>query len=141
MEILTELDEKPLRDIKDSILITDMVIMNTTLQQLSDNHICNMQDNQSKRSVTLNKLYADLAHILHYVNPTLVAAVSLRMVELTMSEGISPTAPLAFAHYGEVLTSMGNINEGCRLGELICILFILLESDILPGSEMTWLFV
>ena len=74
-----------------------MVVINTTLQQLSDDCICNMQENQVKRSIALNKLYADLAHVLLFVKPNLVADVSLRMVELTLSRGITPTAPIGFA--------------------------------------------
>ena len=117
LRILAKLDEKPLRDMGDSTLSTDIVAMNVRLQTLTDEYFCNMQDNQAKRAVLIHKLYAELAHILHYVKPSLISAAALRMVELTISEGISPTAPLAFAYYGETLALMGNISEGCRLGE------------------------
>ena len=117
--ILAKLDKKPLRDMEDSTLSTDIAAMNENLQQLQDDCICNTQENQMKRSITLNKLYADLAHVLLFVKPNLVADVSLRMVQLTVSKGITPTAPLAFAYYGQTLASMGNICEGCRLGEFV----------------------
>ena len=117
MEILAKLEEKPLRDMGDNTLSTDIDVMNRNMQTLPDDYICNMQENQAKRAVSIHKLYANLAHLLHVVQPSLIGSVSLRMVELTMSEGISPTAPLAFAYYGEMLASMGNISEGCRLGE------------------------
>jgi len=119
MEILAKLEEKPLRDMGDNTLSTDIDVMNRNLQPLPDGYICNMQENQAKRAVSIHKLYAELAHLLHFVKPSLIRSVSLRMVELTMSEGISPTAPLAFAYYGEMLASMGNISEGCRLGESV----------------------
>jgi len=119
MEILAKLEEAPLRDMGDSTLITDMDVMNVRLQQLTDDCICNMQENQMKKSITLNKLYADLAHILYFVKPNLFADVSLRMVQLTLSKGITPTAPIGFAYYGQVLASMGNISKGCRLGEFV----------------------
>jgi hypothetical protein len=142
MGILDKLDEKPLRDIGDSTLSIDIAAMNEILQQLTDDCICNMQENQTKRSITLNKLYADLVHVLHYFKPNLIADVSLRMVQLTLSKGITPEAPKAFALYGEVLASMGNISEGCRLGKFVlqytCILFILLESNILLRSYITY---
>ena len=117
--ILTKLEEAPLRDMGDSTLSTDIAAMNMRLQQLPDDCICNMQENQMKRSIALNKLYADLAHILYFVKPALFADVSLRMVQFTLSKGITPTAPLAFAYYGQVLASMGDINKGCRLGEFV----------------------
>ena len=117
--ILAKLEEAPLRDMGDSTLSTDIAAMNVELQQLTDDCICDMQENQMKKSITLNKLYADLAHVLFYVKPALFADVSLRMVELTLSKGITPTAPLVFAYYGQVLASMGNISKGCRLGEFV----------------------
>ena len=119
MEILAKLDEKPLRDMGDSTLSTDIAAMNVRLQQLSDDCICDMQENQMKRSITLNKLYADLAHVLYYVKPALFADVSLRMVQLTLSKGITPSAPIGFAYYGQTVASMGNICKGCRLGEFV----------------------
>ena len=119
MEILAKLEEKPLRDMGDNTLSTDVDVMNRNMQTLPDDYICNMQENQAKRAVSIHKLYANLAHLLHFVKPSLIGSVSLRMVELTMSEGISPTAPFAFAYYGETLASMGNISEGCRLGEFV----------------------
>ena len=134
--ILTKLEEAPLRDMGDSTLSTDIAAMNEILQYLQDDCICNMQENQMKRCIALNKLYANLAHVYHFVKPALVADVSLRMVQLTLSKGITPTAPLAFAYYGEALASMGNISKGCRLGEFV-------ESDILsslcvPRSYITY---
>jgi hypothetical protein len=117
--ILAKLEEKPLRDMGDSTLITDITATNVRLQQLTDDCICNMQENQMKRSIALNKLYADLAHVLLFANPNLVADVSLRMVQFMLSKGITPTAPLAFAYYGQTLSAMGNISKGCRLGEFV----------------------
>ena len=117
--ILTKLEEAPLRDLGDSTLSTDIAAMNVRLQQLSDVCIFNMQENQMKKSITLNKLYADLAHVLLFVKPALFADVSLRMVQLTLSKGITPTAPIGFACYGQTLTSMGNISKGCRLGKFV----------------------
>ena len=117
--ILAKLEEATLRDMGDSTLSTDIVAMNVGLQQLPDDCICNMQENQMKKSITLNKLYSDLAHILYFVNPALFADVSLRMVQFTLSKGITPTAPIGFAYYGQTLASMGNISKGCKLGKFV----------------------
>ena len=117
--ILAKLEEAPLRDMRDSTLSTDIAATNVKLQQLSDVCICNMQENQMKRSIALNKLYADLAHVLFFVKPKLFADVSLRMVQFTLSKGITPTAPIGFAYYGQTLASMGNISKGCRLGKFV----------------------
>ena len=117
--ILAKLEEATLRDMGDSELSIDIAATNVRLQQLTDDCICNMQENQMKKSITLNKLYADLAHIFYYVKPALFADVSLRMVQFTLSKGITPTAPIGFACYGQVLASMGNISKGCKLGKFV----------------------
>jgi hypothetical protein len=117
--ILAKLEEATLRDMGDSELSIDIAATNVRLQQLTDDCICNTQENQMKRSITLNKLYADLALVLLFVKPNLIADVSLRMVQFTLSKGITPTAPIAFAYYGQVLASMGDISKGCRLGKFV----------------------
>ena len=76
-------------------------------------------DTKKKRNIILISLYAKLAHIFHFVDQGLSASVSLRMLELTMSEGLSEETPIAFAYYGVSLARNGNINEGCRLGGFI----------------------
>jgi hypothetical protein len=43
---------------------------------------------------------------------------TLRMVAVTVKNGLSAKSPLAFAHFGGVLSSIGYVDEGCRLGEL-----------------------
>ena len=117
--ILAKLEEATLRDMGDSELSTDIAATNVRLQQLPDDCICDMQENQMKRSIALNKLYADLAHVLYFVKPALFADVSLRMVQLTLSKGVTPSAPIGFAYYGQTVASMGNICKGCRLGEFV----------------------
>jgi len=40
-------------------------------------------------------------------------------MEISLKSGITPTAPISFSCYGEMLaSSMGKIEEGCRLGRL-----------------------
>ena len=46
------------------------------------------------------------------------------MVELTLSEGLTPSSPLAFAYYGQMLMTSGNLAEGCRLGMSSCIMTV-----------------
>ena len=99
LQILSMLDEPSPRGIGDLSLISDTNMMNEKLQQWSDDDICNQiramrglksnDDTKKKRNVILISLYAKLAHIFHFVDQGLSASVSLRMLELTMSEGLS----------------------------------------------------
>ena len=113
---LAKLGEKPLRKISDNTLQADMMKMNEILQNTPDESILNLHENKAKKIFITLKLYLNLGHVLHFVKPSLIGAVSLRMVELTMKHGLVPASPLAFGFYGAVLITAGNIDEGCRLG-------------------------
>ena len=121
LRLLSEIQEKPLREIGDNTLMADIDGMNLKLRQYTDDYICNinMQENQIKRTVILQQLFSNLILMMQYVKPALIGSASLRMVELAMSNGVSlsPIAPLAFAYYAQTLTAIGNNTEGCRLGE------------------------
>ena len=94
--------------------------MNDILQKTADDHVLNMQQTNNKKIITLQKIYSNLGDVLIFIKPSLICAVSLRMVELTISEGLTPNSPLAFAYYGQMLVVSGNLAEGCRLG--VCLL-------------------
>ena len=117
-QILIKLGEDPPRALDDSTLKADMEAMNKVLQERSDESLLNMQQANDKKLVTLHRLYADLAYVLHFTKPGLVGSVACRMIEITMKNGITPTAPLSFAYYGEILAITGKIEEGCQLGRL-----------------------
>ena len=117
-KILIKLGEDAPRALDDSTLLLDIKAMNKVLEERSDESLLNMKQANDKKLVTLHRLYADLANTLHFTKPGLIGAVACRMIELTLKNGITPTAPLSFTHYGEILASTGKIEEGCRLGRL-----------------------
>ena len=117
-KILIKLGEDAPRALDDSTLLLDIKAMNKVLEERSDESLLNMKQANDKKLVTLHRLYADLAHVLHFTKPGLIGSVACRMIELTMKNGITPTAPLSFAYHGEMLASTGKIEEGCRLGRL-----------------------
>ena len=100
--------------------------MNDILQKTSDDYVLTLPQTNNKKIITLQKIYSNLADLLHFIKPSLICAVSLRMVELTLSEGLTPSSPLAFAYYGEMLMGSGNLKEGCRLGMSSCIMTVTL---------------
>lgn len=103
---------------KDEKVIKDTLIMNATLQKMTDEAILSIEYNiMDQRTIFLMKLYAELANMLHFVNPSLGSAVSLRLAELTLKNGLPPSSPLAFAHFASVVVNLGNeyIMDACRL--------------------------
>ena len=81
-----------------------------------------MPQPNEKKVVTLLKICSNLADLLHAINPSLLCAVSLRMVDLTLKSGLTSVSPLAFAYYGEILIACEKFAEGCRLGVSSCIM-------------------
>ena len=115
--ILLQAGEELPRVMGDAKLTGDIqIMMNNILQEATDYSILNMEVTTNNRTVTLLKLYANLAYMLHITDPSLIGAVSLRMVDITIKSGLTSISPLAFAYYGETLASIGYITEGCRLG-------------------------
>ena len=119
-DILLQTGEELPRSVGDAKLSSDMQVTNYSLQKTADDYVLNLQQTNNKKVITLQKLYSNLADLLHFIKPSLICAVSLRMVELTLSEGLTPNSPLAFAYYGQMLVVSGNLAEGCRLG--VCLL-------------------
>ena len=94
--------------------------MNRTLENMSDDSILNMEAANDADTGIVLKLYSRLLISLNF-DASLKAAISLRMVDLTMQSGLSSTSPIAFASYGGLLMNIGSITEGCRLGACIFI--------------------
>jgi len=84
----------------DSTLKADIDAMNQVLQSQSNDSLLNMHQANDKKVATLLRLYADLILVLHMSKNHLIASVALKMIEITMRNGLTPTAPLTFAYYG-----------------------------------------
>lgn len=101
----------------DCELTSDIENMNLIIRSMSDDMICSLHENNNMRRCTLFNLYENMSHFLQFFKPWLFSSVSLRMVELTMKDGLSAKSPFAFANFGSVLISSGNVSDGYRLGE------------------------
>src|SRR6056300_1915489 len=120
LDTLSKLGEQPLREMSDDTLKADMMKMNEILRNTPDESILNLHKNKAKKINTTLEIYSNLCRVLHLAKPSLVGAVSLRMVELTMSNGLASSSPIAFGFYGDALVANGSVEEGCRLGTYYC---------------------
>lgn len=93
--------------------------MITTLHNMTDEYILTIEMATDKRVIFLMKVYAELANMLHFINPSLSGAVSLRLADLTLRNGLTPVCPLAFVYLGMTLVNLGTeyITQACRLGK------------------------
>ena len=92
--------------------------LNQMLLTISDEEILKMGETNKKEVANLMRNYAEFVNLLIFIKPSLMGAVSLRMVDLTLKWGLTAVCPCAFAFYGGILVSMGSqyVNEACRLG-------------------------
>ena len=121
-DTLLQAGEELPRSEGDAKLSSDMQATSDALKKISDDDVLNMQQTSDKIIITLQKIYSNLADLLHFIKPSQICAVSLRMVELTLSKGLTPNSPLVFAFFGQTLRVSGDLAEGCRLGMSSCCL-------------------
>ncbi len=114
--ILLQFGEELPRDMGDDEQQTNIDKMTYILHSTSDDAIYNMQENKDKKLTALFMLYVYLGNMLYYFKPSLFGSVSLRMMEITMNNGLS-ASPLAFAHFGSLAVTIGYVTVGCRLGK------------------------
>jgi hypothetical protein len=115
--ILFECNEVLPRTMGDDKLRNDVDQMNYIIRSMSNDSICTMKQNTDKKANTIINLYATFSHFMQYFKPWLLCSVSLRMVEITMKSGLCSSSPTAFAYFGGVLLSIGQVDEGRRLGK------------------------
>ena len=116
LKTLAKLGEQPLREISDDTLQADMMTMNEMMRSTPDDYILNLHENKAKKIVITMKIWSDLCLVLHLAKPSLIGDVSLRMVDLTMNNGLVSSSPLAFTYHGLNLVATGSVKEGCRFG-------------------------
>ena len=115
-KVLLQLGEEMPCAMGDGKLMNDIEAMNDALRGISDDSLLHLKESSDRKMSTLIKLYANLANCLHLSRPLLVGAVSLRMVALTLKNGLTPVAPNVFALYGEILMALGHVEDACRMG-------------------------
>lgn len=118
LSIFVEVGEPPPRRMGDETLAAELNEMERTLQGMTDEHICNMPKMPDSKTLTLMKLYDNLMTILYFTEPGLAGSVTLRMIHFTLTHGLNPLAPAAFAHYGEALIALGKVELAFRFGRL-----------------------
>ena len=48
------------------------------------------------------------------IKPDVQPVMTMKMIQLTIAQGISSLSPVAFVYFGNLLASQGDISEGCR---------------------------
>lgn len=117
LEVLQQLGEEPLLPISDPLLVSRIQATNNILHQTSDEAILNLPETEEKKVISLQKVYNHLTHLFHFRNQSLIGAVTLRMVELTLNYGFCSLSAVGFSYYAERQASLENYDLAIRLGQ------------------------
>ena len=100
-------------------LTSNLNEMASTLERTSDEAILNIRDsNKRARDEVLLKLYAKLIVLQNELSPNKIPDISLRMLEITISNGLCSMSSLAFAQFAMTLAGLKKHNLAYRLGKL-----------------------
>jgi predicted ATPase len=117
--MLDQLGESMPRPSDDIELASDIEVVKLKLDALSDGEILNMNmTQQEKRDILLLNIYHDLNFVYNFVDSKRIADTSLRMAQITLTNGLSCMAPLAFAQFAIVLVNNGDSSLGYRASTL-----------------------
>jgi predicted ATPase len=100
-EILQQLDEELPRVATDPGLDEDWQVMGKNIAVVSDEAILGFEQNHSSMAIFLMSLYNELLVVFHLSEPALLRSVVLRMVQITLLDGLCDYSPVAFAAFSQ----------------------------------------
>ncbi|EJK67626.1 hypothetical protein THAOC_11316 [Thalassiosira oceanica] len=117
--ILQQLGESLPRERGDSDLLAEIDSMRTKVLNMPDESIINMKESTRKeKDMLLLGLYSNLIVVMNDQNPKRMDDICLRMMEITVVNGLCALSPLSVALFALVLVSTGDIELAYRLGRL-----------------------
>ncbi|KAL3794413.1 hypothetical protein HJC23_012950 [Cyclotella cryptica] len=113
-------------------------IENTQLmiRGLSESDLLNYRLMTDTTKLISMKFLAKMLGLALMVNPNFHAFVTLKMLQLTISHGLSPVSPIAFCYFGALLAKLGDLRVGYRFTVLAKTLLDKLESQEVAGEVL-----
>ena len=117
--ILQQLGERLPRERGDSDLLAEIDSMRTKILNMPDYSIFNMRESiRKEKDMLLLGLYSNLIVVMNDQNPKKMDDICLRMMEITVVNGLCARSPLSAALFALILVSRGDIDLAYRLGKL-----------------------
>ena len=117
--ILEKLGERLPRLLHDIGFTADLQEIKRTIETMSDESILNMKEtNRKKLDLLLMNLYHDLAYLFNVVDSKRIPDTALRMLQITLSNGLCLMSPTAFALFAGCLVTAKDYTLGYRLGTI-----------------------
>lgn len=138
LSILSELGEGLPRTISRDDAVKKISETLLILEGIADEDLLNYRRCTSRKKLMAMKFLAKLENACQEVNPALQPIVTLKMIKLTISHGMSPVSPIAFAYFGGLVANLGNVRGGHRFARLAKVLLDTMNSPEIAG-EVIWL--
>lgn len=120
-EVLGKLDEE-FMGVEANEEMKDFDVYQTSVRQLldglTDKEILSSPLMSDPTKMMAMKIYNTLLPYLFLSNPLERNLITLRMVHLTLSNGLCSISPCCIANYGAILATRGDLHEGQRFGKL-----------------------
>jgi hypothetical protein len=138
LSILSELGEGLPRTISRDDAVKKINETLLILEGIADEDLLNYRRCTSRKKLMAMKFLAKLENACQEVIPALQPIVTLKMIKLTISHGMSPVSPIAFAYFGGLVANLGNVRGGHRFARLAKVLLGEMGSSEIAG-EVIWL--
>jgi predicted ATPase/class 3 adenylate cyclase/tRNA A-37 threonylcarbamoyl transferase component Bud32 len=99
-------------------LVRHLVMTKLRLRGTSERTLAALGNMADPEVLATMRLLVGMAPVAYYARPNLLPIISFQMVTLSVRYGISPHSAYAFAVYGLVLCSLGDIENGWLYGSL-----------------------
>lgn len=111
-------------------MIKSMMRTKKKLKSHSNEDILALQRMTNQNAINACTMYQKMATTCFFLDRTMDMAFMLfRIVQLTIKHGIGELSPFGFGTVGFVLTGMGEVKEGCRLGNLALAMLDKVETE------------
>lgn len=121
MQVMKDLGEPALLPVNE--IHGDIMAMNSVMNGLADETLLSLSTMKQKKTKFLVKMYCEFYQVMVFLDPSLLQAIALRNMQLTVQEGLCSRSPLVFAHYAQSLSFTGyNTDESIRFARLSKIL-------------------
>jgi len=88
------------------------------LGKYTDESLLNHKLMEDPSKIMAMKFLARLELMTAYTRPSWQPIVTIKMVRISISHGMSPKSPIGFTYYGMLLTKLGDIRDGCRYAKI-----------------------
>jgi len=116
--VLSQLGEELPESYTESDMVFQVEQTKIVIEAFSDEELLGYKTMENHSKQMAMKFYALCESACGMVKPEIQPVVTLKMVQLSLSEGMSPTSPVGFVYFGQLLCRIGYVQEGYRYVKL-----------------------